>query len=233
MRQIDSDFLALPLRQLADAALQRARDLGAEHADFRLERVRAETLRLCDARLEGSMDADDLGYAVRVVKDGTWGFAAGIELTPEAAAQVAEQAVRGGRGQPRPSTASPSSWPPSRSTPTSPGSPPTRSTRSTCRCATRWRCSPTGRAGLLRDPRVDHVEASLMQVKEQKFYADTAGTVTTQQRVRLHPELTAMKVRRRPLRDDAHARPAGRPGVRVPHRHRLGLPAASSPASPS
>ena len=32
-----------------------------------------------------------------------------------------------------------------------------------------------------------------MQVKEQKFYADTAGTVTTQQRVRLHPSLTAMK----------------------------------------
>ena len=44
MRQIDADFLELPLRQLADAALQRARDLGAEHADFRLERVRAETL---------------------------------------------------------------------------------------------------------------------------------------------------------------------------------------------
>ena len=93
MRQIDSDFLALPLRQLADAALQRARDLGAEHADFRLERVRAETLRLSDASLEGSMDADDLGYAVRVVKNGTWGFAAGIELTPEAAVKVAEQAV--------------------------------------------------------------------------------------------------------------------------------------------
>ncbi len=34
---------------------------------------------------------------------------------------------------------------------------------------------------------------SLMQVKEQKFYADSAGTVTTQQRVRVHPALTAMK----------------------------------------
>ncbi|MFC6074842.1 PmbA/TldA family metallopeptidase, partial [Microbispora bryophytorum] len=85
MRQIDPDFLALPLRRLADAALQRARDLGAEHASFRLERVRAETLRLFDARLEGSSDADDLGFSVRVIKDGTWGFASGIALTPEAA----------------------------------------------------------------------------------------------------------------------------------------------------
>jgi TldD protein len=94
MRQIDQEFLALPLRRLADAALQRARDLGAQHADFRMERVRAESLRLFDARPEGAIDADDLGYAVRVVVDGTWGFAAGIELTAEAAARVAEEAVR-------------------------------------------------------------------------------------------------------------------------------------------
>ena len=29
-------------------------------------------------------------------------------------------------------------------------------------------------------------------VQENKFYADTAGTTTTQQRVRMHPELTAV-----------------------------------------
>lgn len=33
-----------------------------------------------------------------------------------------------------------------------------------------------------------------MTVHENKFYADTAGTVTTQQRVRLHPEFTAVAV---------------------------------------
>lgn len=93
MRQIDQEFTALPLRALADAALSRARDLGAEHADFRLERIRRQTLRLSDARLETAADADDLGFAVRVVKDGTWGFAAGIDLTPDAAVRVAEQAV--------------------------------------------------------------------------------------------------------------------------------------------
>ena len=36
--------------------------------------------------------------------------------------------------------------------------------------------------------------AGLIQVKENKFYADTAGTTTTQQRVRLMPELEAMAV---------------------------------------
>ena len=39
--EVDGTFLALPLRALADAALARARELGVEHADFRLERVRS------------------------------------------------------------------------------------------------------------------------------------------------------------------------------------------------
>ncbi|WP_440066109.1 TldD/PmbA family protein [Streptosporangium sp. OZ121] len=193
MRQIDSDFLALPLRRLADAALQRARDLGAEHADFRLERIRGETLRLSDAALEGSIDADTLGYAVRVVKDGTWGFAAGIELTPEAAVRVAEQAVEvavvSAAVNREPVELAPEAvhsdvtW--ISSYEVDPFEVPMRDKAA---LLADWS------GDLLRDPGVDHVQASLMQVKEQKFYADTAGTTTTQQRVRVHPRLNATRV---------------------------------------
>ncbi|GAA3558433.1 TldD/PmbA family protein [Nonomuraea rosea] len=190
MRQIDPDFLELPLRQLADAALQRARDLGAEHADFRLERVRAETLSLYDTRLEGAMDADDLGYAVRVVKGGTWGFAAGIHLTPEAAAVVAEQAVRVAE------VSAPVNREPIELAPepvhadvvwvsaydVDPFDVPS---------AEKVALLAEWSAGLMKG--ADHVSARLLQVKEQKFYADTAGTLTTQQRVRVFPRLNAMK----------------------------------------
>ncbi|MGN9784413.1 TldD/PmbA family protein [Nonomuraea sp. ZG12] len=190
MRQIDSDFLALPLRRLADAALQRARELGAEHADFRLERVRAETLSLYDTRLEGASDADDLGYAVRVVKNGTWGFASGIHLTPEAAVRVAEQAVRVAE------VSAPINTEPIELAP------------EPVHADTTWvsaydvdpfEVSSADKVALLADwsagllKGADHVSARLLQVKEQKFYADTAGTVTTQQRVRVHPKLNAMK----------------------------------------
>jgi TldD protein len=47
---------------------------------------------------------------------------------------------------------------------------------------------------LLAAPGVSHVDASLLTVQENKFYADTAGTVTTQQRIRLHPVLEAVSV---------------------------------------
>src|SRR3954470_22781472 len=91
--EVDQSFLALPLRALADAALARARSLGAEHADFRLERVRSASWRLRDAKPAGSSDTTDLGYAVRVVHGGTWGFASGVDLSMDAAAKVASQAV--------------------------------------------------------------------------------------------------------------------------------------------
>ncbi|MFK4037506.1 TldD/PmbA family protein [Nonomuraea wenchangensis] len=190
MRQIDADFLELPLRQLADAALQRARDLGAEHADFRLERVRAETLSLYDARLEGATDADDLGYAVRVVKGGTWGFAAGIHLTPEAAARVAEQAVRVAE------VSAPINREPIELAPEPVHA---RAVWVSAYDVDPFEVPSADKVALLADwsagllKGADHVSARLLQVKEQKFYADTAGTVTTQQRVRVHPKLNAMK----------------------------------------
>src|SRR6266700_3944851 len=93
MPDVDPSFLALPAGQLADAALGRARELGAQHADFRLERIRTGVLRLRDAKLDTSVDSEDLGLAVRVIHDGAWGFASGIERTPDAARRLAEQAV--------------------------------------------------------------------------------------------------------------------------------------------
>ncbi|MCW2916658.1 MAG: peptidase modulator of gyrase [Actinomycetia bacterium] len=192
MHEIDPAFAALPLRALADAALTRARELGVEHVDFRLERIRSQTLRLKDAALETAMDADDVGLAVRVVKDGTWGFASGIDLTTKSAVQVAEQAVmvaqvsRAINREPIELAAEPvhgeQTW------------------------ISAYEVDPFGvpttdKVALLAEwsrrlltGGVDHVDAALLQVKENKFYADAAGTVTTQQRVRLHPVLTAVGI---------------------------------------
>src|SRR3712207_7397987 len=70
-RDVDASFLALPLSALTDAALTRAIDLGCEHADLRVERIRTQSIRLRDARLESLSDGEDLGLAVRVVHEGT------------------------------------------------------------------------------------------------------------------------------------------------------------------
>jgi Predicted Zn-dependent proteases and their inactivated homologs len=83
--RIDPEFTAYPLRALADNALQRATELGAQHADFRAERILAQRIVLSDGTPETLDDSDVLGLAVRVVVDGTWGFAATVDMTPDAA----------------------------------------------------------------------------------------------------------------------------------------------------
>ncbi|MFI6350870.1 TldD/PmbA family protein [Streptomyces sp. NPDC050560] len=205
--EIDPTFLALPLRELADAALARARSLGAEHADFRFERVRNASWRLRDARPAGSLDTTDLGYAVRVVHGGAWGFASGVDLTPDAAAGVAAQAVEMAKLSRQVIDAAGAE-------PAGPGvalgqrvelaDEPVHAERT---WVSSYETDPfsvpdadkTGllaewSARLLAADGVTHTDATLMTVHENKFYADTAGTVTTQQRVRLHPQLTAVAV---------------------------------------
>ncbi|OIJ87240.1 TldD/PmbA family protein [Streptomyces colonosanans] len=196
--EVDQSFLALPLRPLADAALARARSLGAEHADFRFERVRSAAWRLRDGKPSGSSDTTDLGYAVRVVHGGTWGFASGVDLTQDAAAKVASQAVAMARlsaqvikaagsdervalaGEP---VHAEKTWVSSYDI-----DPFTVPDEEKTGLLADWS------ARLLTADGVSHVDASLLTVHENKFYADTAGTVTTQQRVRLHPQLTAVSV---------------------------------------
>jgi TldD protein len=191
VREIDPEFTALPLRALADAALSRAGDLGAEHVDFRLERIRRQTLRLSDGQLETAADADDLGFAVRVVKDGTWGFAAGIDLTPDAARRVAEQAIEVAKvsaaiNRERIELAPEPSYGERRWVSSYEIDPFTVPISEKVALLSDW-CRR-----LLADDRVAHSDAALMQVKENKFYADAAGTVTTQQRVRVAPVVSAV-----------------------------------------
>ena len=196
--EVDQSFLALPLRALADAALARARALGAEHADFRLERVRSASWRLRDARPAGSSDTTDLGYAVRVVHSGAWGFASGVDLTMDAAAKVAGQAVAMARLSAKVIAAAGSDekvelaeepvyadqvWVSSYEV--NPFDVPD---------AEKTALLADWSSRLLAAEGVAHADAGLLTVQENKFYADTAGTTTTQQRVRLQSQLTAVAV---------------------------------------
>ncbi len=187
---LDPTFTDLPLRRLTDAALQRARDFRVEHADFRLERIRTQDVALRDAQLQGAADTEQLGFALRVIVDGTWGFASTMVLTPEAAVRTAEEAVHVAQVAatmsqerielaPEPVHAD-ETWVSSYDV-----DPFTVPLGDKVALLGEW-----SRRLLATNP-VAHVSASLRQVLEHKYYADTAGTVTTQQRMRLHPALEA------------------------------------------
>jgi TldD protein len=193
MPQLDATFTALPLGTLADAALSRAADLGASHADVRVVRTRALHRVLRDARLESSSDGSELGLSVRVVHDGSWGFAAGVTLTAEEAARLAEQAVTMAKVA-RPLVRTSVELAPE----------PVHADRT---WVSSYEINPfevpePERLGRLRelserllasDP-VHHATASHRAVQENTFYADLSGTSTTQQRVRVELDLEAVHV---------------------------------------
>ncbi|WP_300613694.1 TldD/PmbA family protein [Trebonia sp.] len=190
--RIDPEFAGLPLTALADAALGQARTLGAQHADFRVERVRGQWITLSDGRLQSLSDADDSGLAVRVVVDGTWGFASTVDLTPEAAAAAARTAVEVARVAAAMNT---------EHIELAPEPPYGDVTWVSAYQVDPFTVAPKDKvdllgawsAQLLAHDAVTHADASVVQIKECKFYTDGA-TTATQQRVRLHPQLTAVAV---------------------------------------
>src|SRR5262249_12523483 len=165
---IDPEFAAYPLRGMAEAALQRAAQLGAQHADFRAERIRSQRVGLSDGSLETLYDADDLGLAVRVVVEGTWGFASAVDLTPEAAARAAADAVAVARVAAAVNTERIDLAP--------------EAAHGEVSWTSAYEVDPFSvgvadkigllagwSAGLLAHTAVDHVDASLLQVRESKF----------------------------------------------------------------
>ena len=192
-RAVDDDFLALPLHRLADAALSAATAGGASYADLRVHALTTEIVQLRDGELETAVLDREIGLAVRVIVDGTWGFASHAGLTPDIAAESARHAVGvavtlAALNAERIELADEpvyrdATW------------------------VSDYRIDPftvptadkvtllgeySGR--LLAADGVDHVSAMVNTVKEQTFYADTFGSRITQQRVRTMPQLEAVTV---------------------------------------
>ncbi|GAB3267777.1 TldD/PmbA family protein [Kineosporia babensis] len=155
--------------------------------------MRTGTMQLRDARLSSSSDVAAAGLAVRVLLDGVWGFAATDELTPAAAVATAERALEVARIS-RPLVAERVELAP-------------EPVHADARWVSSYRQDPfavpvaerarhlAGWAGtLLATDGVDHCDIRLNLAKEQKFYADLAGTVTRQQRVLIEPEITVVAI---------------------------------------
>ena len=137
------------------------------------------------------MNSDDLAYGVRVVHGGAWGFASGFELTPEAAAGVVDKAVAMAEML-GPLNREPVELAPE---PVHHGS-----YVSPCRIDP-FTVADDDKVGFLLaindrvlGSSVDHVEFGVLQVLEDKYFANLEGSVTTQQRVRVEGNFEAVKL---------------------------------------
>ncbi|MAB78177.1 MAG: TldD protein [Planctomycetes bacterium] len=81
------------LLDLARAALESAEAGGAVYADIRICDYRRQRINTRDRRVTDLLDSEDRGFGVRVLVDGTWGFAASPRIEKEEMLTVARRAV--------------------------------------------------------------------------------------------------------------------------------------------
>ncbi|WP_213086871.1 TldD/PmbA family protein [Chitinophaga agrisoli] len=80
-------------KQLADIALAAARAKGATYADVRIGRYLNQFIITREKRVQGISNTESFGIGVRVIANGSWGFAASNRVTKEDIVKTAERAV--------------------------------------------------------------------------------------------------------------------------------------------
>ncbi|MGF7214406.1 TldD protein [Spirosoma lacussanchae] len=80
-------------KRLADVALNAAKSKGATYTDVRIGRYLQQFLFTREQKVQNVVNAESYGIGIRVIANGTWGFAATSDVRPEAIARCAETAV--------------------------------------------------------------------------------------------------------------------------------------------
>jgi TldD protein len=81
------------MREIADWALNVATQRGASYADARTVAQRSRALTTKNGKVGSASDAESLGFSVRVIANGAWGFAASEDLSRAGVEATAARAI--------------------------------------------------------------------------------------------------------------------------------------------
>jgi len=176
---------------LAESVLDRARRAGCDHAELRVERIRSQAVALRDGEVETAADDTESGIGLRVLHDGSIGFAATVAHDAGAAVDLVDEALQVARVASRAT---------GRRVELAAENPhgevewtsPHRTDPVLVPLSEKVSMLGDWSARVLDAAGIDHVSVSVLAVTEDKCYADLAGTVARQRRVRVHPRLEAV-----------------------------------------
>ena len=200
------------VRDLLMMALDTAKVAGASYADARVGRYRNNFVFTREKQIVNVADTDSMGVGVRVLENGTWGFGATRVLTRDGVASAASQAVAIAKAN-RLAAADQVVLAPAAPTPSGTWKSAYTIDPFTVPIEEKADLLLRANAEALKVPNVKFVNSSMFFVKEEKSYANTEGTLTTQTVIRSWLPFTATAVA--PDRSDFQSRgnvvqPAGR-----------------------
>ncbi|GHF19209.1 zinc metalloprotease [Kordiimonas sediminis] len=80
-------------KRMTNVALNAATSKGATYADVRIGRYLNQFITAQEKRVDNVVNTESYGIGVRVIADGTWGFASTSDMTDDGIAKAAETAV--------------------------------------------------------------------------------------------------------------------------------------------
>jgi TldD protein len=80
-------------KTLADIALNTTKSLGATYTDVRIGRYLNQFVTTREKKVQNIANTESFGVGIRVIVNGTWGFAASNSVTPDGMKKTAERAV--------------------------------------------------------------------------------------------------------------------------------------------
>ncbi|EDP71397.1 Twin-arginine translocation pathway signal [Flavobacteriales bacterium ALC-1] len=80
-------------KRLADVALNTAKSLGASYADARIGRYLNQYVFTREDKVQNVVNTESFGIGVRVIANGTWGFASTNKVTEDGIKKATQQAV--------------------------------------------------------------------------------------------------------------------------------------------
>ena len=80
-------------KQMADVALNTAKSMGATYADARIGRYLNQYVFTREDKVQNVVNTESFGIGIRVIADGTWGFASTNNVSPEGIKKATEQAI--------------------------------------------------------------------------------------------------------------------------------------------
>ncbi|CAN5454220.1 TldD/PmbA family protein [soil metagenome] len=92
-RLLDPLMDASQKKKLADIALNTTKSLGATYTDVRIGRYLNQFVVTREKKVQNIVNSESFGVGIRVIANGTWGFAASNNVTPEGMKKTAERAV--------------------------------------------------------------------------------------------------------------------------------------------
>ena len=170
-------------KELLTEALNAAKLGGAEFADARIGRYRNNFVITREQQIVNVVDTDNLGVGVRVLVNGTWGFGASRDLTKAGVVTATREALAIAKANALPAADRVRLAP---ATPTPDGRYVTPHTIDPFTVPIEQKADLLIRANAeaMKVPGVKFVNSNMFFVKEEKSYANTEGTFTTQTVIR-------------------------------------------------